>query len=127
MSAKWHVFAFVLLVGLALADESLEAVRAAPPSDSPTSYVYLPFVASSDPCLPIPEEGYQSLSVNPPPTDRPAAQHADLNLALRGYGLTDDHKGLVDYRWWQRSESTAVGRAICCWSPACCQRCLSGV
>ncbi len=28
---------------------------------------------------------YASLPVNPPPTDRPAAQHPDLNLSLRGY------------------------------------------
>jgi len=28
---------------------------------------------------------YASLPINPPPTDRPAAQHPDLNLALRGY------------------------------------------
>jgi hypothetical protein len=35
--------------------------------------------------------------VNPPPTDRPAEEHADLNLALRGYELTNAFKGLVDY------------------------------
>ena len=28
---------------------------------------------------------YVGLTVNPPPTDRPAAQHPDLNLGLRGY------------------------------------------
>jgi len=97
VSAKWHVLAFVLVIGLALGFGNLETARAAPDSSSPTSYVYLPFMASSDPCLPIPEESYRSLSVNPPPTDCPAAQHADLNLALRGYELTDAHKGLVDY------------------------------
>jgi len=97
MSVKWHILAFVFVIGLALGFGNLEASRAAPVSDSPTSYVYLPFVGSSDSCLPIPEESYRSLSVNPPPTDRPAAQHADLNLTLRGYELTDAHKGLVDY------------------------------
>jgi hypothetical protein len=31
-----------------------------------------------------------------PPTDRPAAQHGDINLALRGYSLTNAHRGLID-------------------------------
>jgi hypothetical protein len=35
--------------------------------------------------------------VSPPPTDRPAEEHGDLNLALRGYELTSATKGLVDY------------------------------
>ena len=51
----------------------------------------------SDPCAPIPGESYGVLSVLPPPTDRPAEEHADLNLALRGYEPTDAYKGLVDY------------------------------
>ncbi len=42
-------------------------------------------------------ETYNTLSVNPPSTDRAAEQHADLNLALRGYqGVTAD-KSLVVY------------------------------
>ncbi|MBM3188199.1 MAG: hypothetical protein FJZ90_05690 [Chloroflexi bacterium] len=35
--------------------------------------------------------------MNPPATDRPAEQHADLNLALRGYAPTQAYHGLVDY------------------------------
>lgn len=31
---------------------------------------------------------YTTVPVDPPPTDRPAVSHADLNLALRGYGGT---------------------------------------
>lgn len=66
-------------------------------SDVVTSHVYLPVVIKSEICQPIPGESYDTLSVNPPPTDRPAEEHADLNLALRGYELTDAYKGLVDY------------------------------
>jgi hypothetical protein len=33
---------------------------------------------------------YATVPVEPPPTDRPAASHADLNLALRGYGATSE-------------------------------------
>jgi hypothetical protein len=67
------------------------------PSAVLTDHVYLPIVAKPEGCQPIPGETYSVLSVNPPPTDRPAEIHADLNLALRGYELTDALKGLVDY------------------------------
>lgn len=67
------------------------------PSDVFTRYVYLPFIGRPETCQPIPGESYGTLSVNSPPTDRPAAEHADLNLALRGYELTNAFKGLVDY------------------------------
>jgi hypothetical protein len=60
---------------------------------------YLPFVArvAADGCQPIPGEEYGTLDVPPPPTDRPAEEHADLNLALRSYEVTDAFLGLVDY------------------------------
>jgi hypothetical protein len=67
------------------------------PSDVLTPWVYLPFVAAFAPCAPIPGETYGVLSVLPPPTDRPAEVHADLNLALRGYEPASAYKGLVDY------------------------------
>jgi hypothetical protein len=66
-------------------------------SDVLTSYVFLPIIAGAETCQPIPGESYGTLSVNPPPTDRPAEGHADLNLALRGYEPTDAYAGLVDY------------------------------
>jgi hypothetical protein len=61
-----------------------------------TYHVYLPFLNKPE-CQPISGASYDTLPVNPPPTDRPAEQHADLNLALRGYELTFAFKGLVDY------------------------------
>ncbi len=66
-------------------------------SNVSTYYVYLPLVDKTESCQPIPGESYGTLSVNPPPTDRPAEEHADLNLAMRGYEPTDAFKGLVDY------------------------------
>jgi len=62
-----------------------------------TTYLYLPLVMGFDPCAPIPGESYGVLEVPPPSTDRPAEEHADLNLRLRGYELTGAFKGLVDY------------------------------
>ncbi|MBI3942597.1 MAG: hypothetical protein HY326_06240 [Chloroflexi bacterium] len=62
--------------------------------------VYLPLVSQSragNICAPVPNVNYSSLPPNPPPTDRPAESHADLNLALRGYAVTGGYKGLVDY------------------------------
>jgi hypothetical protein len=72
----------------------VEAIRS---SDVLTTYVYLPFIARAEICQPIPGESYDDLSVNGDPTDPPAEEHPDLNLALRGYELTDAYKGLVDY------------------------------
>ena len=46
---------------------------------------------------PIPMSYYGTLAVLSAPTDRPAAQHADLNLALRGYAPISSWLGLVDY------------------------------
>jgi hypothetical protein len=42
-------------------------------------------------------ESYGDFSVNSDPTNPPAEQHPDLNLALRGYEPTDAYRGLVDY------------------------------
>lgn len=67
------------------------------PSEVITHYVFLPLIAKPKTCPPISGESYSSLSVNPPPTDRPAEIHADLNLALRGYEPTDKYKGLMDF------------------------------
>jgi len=60
---------------------------------------FLPLVSASavPPCQPLPGASYNTLPVLPPPTDRPAEQHADLNLALRGYAPTGGTLGLVDY------------------------------
>jgi hypothetical protein len=66
-------------------------------SDVLTTYVYLPFIAKAEVCQPIPGESYGDFPVNGDPTDPPAEEHPDLNLALRGYELTDAYKGLVDY------------------------------
>jgi len=65
-------------------------------SDVLTTYVYLPFIARAEVCQPIPDESYGDFPVNGDPTDPPAEEHPDLNLALLGYELTDAYKGLVD-------------------------------
>ncbi|MBI3733652.1 MAG: hypothetical protein HY259_09380, partial [Chloroflexi bacterium] len=72
-----------------------ESPRAASPTLNQTTY--LPLVATFVLCAPISSETYNSLVVAPPPTDRPAAQHADLNLSLRSYITTSAFLGLVDY------------------------------
>ncbi len=65
-----------------------EPAPSPPPSPSPSPEV--------DPCAPIPGERYGSLPIVGPPTDRPAAEHGDLNLALRGYTPTRGQAGLID-------------------------------
>jgi hypothetical protein len=53
-----------------------------------TTYVYLPLIARAEVCQAIPDESYGDFSVNSDPTNPPAEEHPDLNLAMRGYEPT---------------------------------------
>ena len=93
--------------GMAAGDLQANGYQALPPraalsgvryADPMTATVFLPAVArTSNVCSPIPGASYDSFPVIPPPTDRPAEEHADLNLALRNYGPTSAYLGLVEY------------------------------
>lgn len=68
------------------------------PAEESDYYVFVPLVLFQPlGCEPIPGVEYGTLDVLGDPTDRPAEEHADLNLALRGYAVTDAYCGLVDY------------------------------
>lgn len=54
-------------------------------------------VSAADPCEPIPGESFGETWINPPPTDRPAAVHPDLNLIVRGYTPVSASKDLTFY------------------------------
>jgi hypothetical protein len=116
-SAALRVFSAVVvaaaaLVGVAgLLPSAAASTRAATPPAAPPfdvtaqavvtldKFIYLPFLSSaaaSNACQPITTESYGTLSVNPPPTDRPAEQHADLNLGWRTYTPTIATLGLVN-------------------------------
>ena len=87
---------------IALATMALPSRSASPAivhSQVITEYhAFLPLaVKQPSVCAPIPGVHYNTLDVDGPPTDRPAEQHADLNLALRSYEVTDAYPGLVDY------------------------------
>ncbi len=64
-----------------------------PPEDSA---LFLPLIAYAE-ALVQPPRTYTAIPVEPPPADRPAAAHPDLNLALRGFTPTTGHLGLVNY------------------------------
>jgi hypothetical protein len=76
---------------------SWSASPAIAPSQVFTYHVFIPLVRQPPRCEPIPGVQYDTLDVDSPPTDRPAAEHPDLNLALRGYEVTNAHQGLVEY------------------------------
>jgi hypothetical protein len=73
---------------------------ASPAADASTAFtrtVFLPLVARQpSACQPIPGVQYGTLSVIDPLTS-PAEEQPDINLALRGYEVTDAYNGLVDY------------------------------
>ena len=86
---------FIALVLLtAAAYLPAQAQRANAPREL-TFKTYLPFITNNT-CADFAGVTYNALAPNPPPTDRPAEQHADLNLALRGYALTNNTLGLID-------------------------------
>ena len=62
-----------------------------------TRYVHLPIVARNYPCAPIPSETYGTIGPTNPAVGVDMETHPDVNLALRGYELTDAYKGLVTY------------------------------
>lgn len=70
---------------------SIRAQEVLPPQ------LFLPLITTSTRCPADTGESYAAITVEPPPTDRPAAEHADLNLALRSYAPTGGALGLVDY------------------------------
>ena len=49
-----------------------------------------------EPCAPIGGVEYGSLGIEGAPSDRPAAEHGDINLFLRGWDAVGEHRGLVD-------------------------------
>lgn len=76
----------------------LVPVMAQAQDKTPQRQLSLPLVlAQASGCAAAGGQDFAALPVEPPPTDRPAEQHADLNLALRSYVATDGYRGLVDY------------------------------
>lgn len=75
------------------------SVPAPPPPVSPAPPpppVPAPPAPGIDPNTPISGESYGSLPIVGRPADRPAAQHGDINLALRSFGPASGKKSLID-------------------------------
>ena len=78
------------------------SAQAQPGSTLPAPPLFLPLLLRSTEAVPTatpshPPQSFASVPVLPPPTDRPAQEHPDLNLALRSYLPTEGHRGLVNY------------------------------
>ncbi len=58
---------------------------------------YSPTRTNTPPAPPSSGETYETLAVFSAPTNPPAANHPDLNLALRGYSATNATLALIDY------------------------------
>lgn len=68
-----------------------------PPAPAPPPAPTPPATPQVDPCAPIPGvEFTKTLTIAGPPADRPAKQHADLNLELRGFAPTAGKLSLID-------------------------------
>jgi hypothetical protein len=77
------------------ADETAGPEAAQDPADAEPD----PVDAEPDGCEPIEGASYATLSISGPPTDRPAAEHPDINIKLRGWAAADpsEVRDLVDY------------------------------
>jgi len=93
----------IVQVGAALVLLTIAFVAMAVPAwgSQPATKVYLPAVYVAPPlpagCQAIPGANYGALSVNPPPTNPPAAVNPDLNIEMRGWQQTNAYLGLVTY------------------------------
>lgn len=88
--------------GTLAAGDSMAGAGSAQPTQSTAGVsintrIFMPVIGNSDVCSPIAGSAFQGLAVASAPSDRPAAAHADLNLALRGYSPTSGELGLVAY------------------------------
>ncbi len=92
------------LTGIASAEEPIprpDTISRSEPVPSLSPVQFLPLMGNEtrylgrSTCHSIPGASFASLPVLPPATDRPAADHADLNLNLRGYTSVDAAKGLI--------------------------------
>lgn len=102
LARRWALVALVgclLVGGWTCPDAALAEASASPMALEPQ--VYLPSVQKPAVFDPIPGASYNSLCMSCVsgwvPTDREPSQHADLNLALRGWAETTAYRGLVDY------------------------------
>lgn len=97
---RHRLFTILLLLWALLAFGLLPVQAQGSPAPPPSgSQLFLPLIGhkshTDTTCVPIPGASFESLPVPPPSSDRPAAQHADLNLSLRGYTSTDAARTLV--------------------------------
>ncbi len=107
-SALAVIFAtIVALSWFATQDVHPTLAQEPPPGETiPPVSVFMPIITYQDAPTPAPTPTptptqtplvYTAIPVEPPPVDRPAATHGDLNLALRGYITTTGYLGLVTY------------------------------
>ena len=100
ISGSGRLLLAILLLGVAASGVPVEALYAQPQANDLQPKIFLPLIGqeSETPGCPVRSSArYNSIPALPPPNDRPAAAHADLNLALRGYVATSAYLGLVDY------------------------------
>lgn len=94
----WAVRVAVLLTVAVVTTYPLAVSQAVRVNAETGVRVYLPYAARG-PAAPPPaiDEDYDTITIEGEPEARPAAEHPDLNLAVRGYEPVDAFRGLVDY------------------------------
>lgn len=95
---SWSSAIAIGLMVLLLLHAGRTRARAAPAAQEQDEFIFLPAVTGGqEPSCAVPGVAYGTLPVAGPATDRPAAEHPDINLAIRGYTPTTAALGLVEY------------------------------
>lgn len=91
----WVIRISIALLALILSQTDRVSAQGEPSS---SVLYYLPLVHyAAPPCPTAPTVQFAVVPVLPPPTDKPAAQHADLNLGLRSATPVSAQLALIDY------------------------------
>ena len=112
-TAIWALLAVVLSLFMptrALAASGVAAPGEQQPGITPRAYLPIIFPSPKYACPAASGAQFGAIPVPPPPTDRPAAQHADLNLALRSYKTGRGFLGLVDYSGGTDPDAPQLGQ-----------------
>lgn len=105
------VFVLVVMLATAAIGLPLHAQGDPPPGETtppPPRTIHLPLVLVVEGPPAQPPRSYAAIPVELPPTDRPAAVHPDLNLALRGFVATGGPLALVNYGGDTDSEAPQI-------------------
>ncbi len=94
---RWVWTALFIVILLAAGARAARAQEGQDPGQTLPPRIHMPLILAGVAAPPGPAPSYGSVPVASAPTDRPAHEHPDLNLAVRGHELTTAPLSLQEY------------------------------